>query len=66
MSLHVCHQDDLHPYECSKSCSHCNNDHDPTKCCLCWDAQDPEHESPGVLATVAAYVVYNFLTMEMR
>ena len=59
MSNHVCRQDDLHPYECSKQCIHCNNEHDPTECCLCWDAQDLERERPGPIATVAARMVYN-------
>lgn len=59
MSVHLCHHDDLHPWECdSATCSHCRNEHDPTVCCLCWDAQDPTTESPGVIATEAARVVY--------
>ena len=62
MTVHICRQDDLHPYECSKQCCHCNNEHDPSACCLCWDAQDPETEEPGVISTSWARRVYEEVT----
>lgn len=66
MSVHLCYTSDMHPWNCDGAgqCPHCDNAHDPTKCCLCWDAQDPSSEEPGPIATPTARIVADFLAAE--
>ena len=40
MEIHICRNEDMHPYECYGSpCIHCDrrktDDHDPETCALC-------------------------------